>query len=102
MDQAGGRRDLVRSVQQISDQRGGSVRALVPDVLRIRQGGGRGSGEKKKQAGRALCGVVLPAVLCVGVIFPPWHRSTERRRGYCFAVFPGGTLRRAGGVRFYT
>lgn len=91
MDQAGGRRDLVRSVQQISDQRGGSVRALVPDVLRIRQGGGRGSGEKKKQAGRALCGVVLPAVLCVGVIFPPWHRSTERRRG-TVSRFPGAVL----------
>ena len=52
MDQAGGRRDPVQSVRQISNQRGGSVRALVPDVLRIRQGGGRGSGEKK-EAGRA-------------------------------------------------
>lgn len=43
MDQAGGRRDPVQSVQQISNQRGGSVRALVPDVLRISQGGWRGS-----------------------------------------------------------
>ena len=28
----------MQSVRQISNQRGGSVRALVPDVLRIRQG----------------------------------------------------------------
>lgn len=63
MDQAGGRRDPVQSVRQISNQRGGSVRALVPDVLRIRR--------KKKQAGRAVCGVVLPAVLCAAVIFCP-------------------------------
>lgn len=29
----------MQSVQQIINQRGGSVRALVPDVLQIRQGG---------------------------------------------------------------
>ena len=102
VDQAGGRRDPVQSVRQISNQCGGSVRALVPDVLRIGQGGGRGSGEKKKQAGRAGCGVVLPAMLCAAVIFCSGPRSTERRRWYCFTVFSGGTLRRAGGVRFST
>lgn len=81
MDQAGGRRDPVQSVRQISNQRGGSVRALVPDVLRIRQGGGRGSGEKKKQAGRAVCGVVLPAVLCAAVIFCPDPASRNAAGG---------------------
>lgn len=62
MDQAGGRRDPVQSVRQISNQRGGSVRALVPDVLRIRQGGGRGSGEKRSRQG-APC-VALSCLLC--------------------------------------
>lgn len=56
-----------RSATSAADQGG----ALVPDVLRIRQGGGRGSREKNKQAGRAGCGVVLPAVLCAAVIFCP-------------------------------
>lgn len=62
MDQAGGRRDPVQSVQQISNQRGGSVRALVPNVLRIRQGVGRGSGEKRSRQG-APC-VALSCLLC--------------------------------------
>ena len=62
MDQAGGRRDPVQSVQQISNQRGGSVRALVPDVLRIRQGGGRGSGEKRSRQGAP--GVACSCLLC--------------------------------------
>lgn len=72
-----------RSATSAADQGG----VLVPDVLRIRQGGGRGSG-KKKQAGRAVCGVFLPAVLCAAAIFPPRHRSTECRRG-AFHAFPG-------------
>ena len=71
-----------RSATSAADQGG----VLVPDVLRIRHGGGRGS--EKKQAGRAVCGVFLPAVLCAAAIFPPRHRSTECRRG-AFHAFPG-------------
>lgn len=102
MDQAGGRRDPVQSVQQISNQRG---------VIRCGRwcpmccGSGRASGvyQEKKEAGRARRVWRCPAcfaVCCCDLL--PWPRSTERRRGYCFTVFPGGTLRRAGGVRFST
>lgn len=94
MYQAGGRRDPVQSVQQISNQRGGSVRAPVPDVLRIRQGGGRGSGEKKKQAGRAECGVFLPAVLCAAAIFPPPGTIPRNAAGVLFTGQQGGIFRR--------
>lgn len=90
MDQAGGRRDPVQSVQQISNQRGGSVRALVPDVLRIRQGGGRGS--EKKEAGRARRVWRVPAccaVCCCGLPSPaPLHGMPPG----CFSRFPGAVL----------
>lgn len=68
-------------------------------------GSGRAAGvdQEKKEAGRARRVWRCPAccaVCCCDLL--PWPRSTERRRGYCFTVFPGGTLRRAGGVRFST
>lgn len=68
-------------------------------------GSGRAAGvdQEKKEAGRARRVWRCPAccaVCCCDLL--PWPRSTERRRGYCFTVFPGGTLRRAGGVRFFT
>lgn len=47
-----------RSATSAADQGG----ALVPDVLRIRQGGGRGSGEKRSRQG-APC-VALSCLLC--------------------------------------
>ena len=81
MYQAGGRRDPVQSVQQIGNQRGGSGRRAGTRCAADQAGRRAWIRRKKKQAGRAVCGVVLPAVLCAAVIFPPWHRSTERRRG---------------------
>ena len=63
----------------------------------------RAERQEKKEAGRARRVWRCPAccaVCCCDLL--PWPRSTERRRGYCFTVFPGGTLRRAGGVRFST
>ena len=91
----------MQSVQQISNQRGGSVRALVPDVLRIRQGVGRGSG-KKKQAGRAVCGVVLPAVLCAAVIFCPGPAPRNAAGGTVSLFSQAVLFAVAGGVRFST
>lgn len=88
MDQAGGRRDPVQSVQQISNQRGGSGRRAGARFATDQAGRRAWIRRKKKQAGRAVCGVFLPAVLCAAAIFPPRHRSTECRRG-SFHAFPG-------------
>lgn len=88
MDQAGGRRDPVQSVQQISNQRGGSVRALVPDVLQIRQGGGCGAGEKRSRQGAP--GAALSCLLCCVLLrFSRPGTISRNAAGVLFHAFPG-------------
>lgn len=87
-----------RSATSAADQGG----VLVPDVLRVRRGGWCGAGEKRSRQGAP--GVACSCLLCCVLLRSsrPDTISRNAAGGYRFAVFPGGTLRRAGGVRFYT
>lgn len=58
--------------------------------------------EKKKQAGRAVCGVVLPAVLCAAVIFCPGPAPRNAAGGTVSLFSQAVLFAVAGGVRFST
>ena len=88
MDQAGGRRDPVQSVQQISNQRGGSGRRAGARCA-TDQAGRRAWIRKKRSRQGAPC-VACSCLLCCVLLRSsrPRHRSTECRRG-AFHAFPG-------------
>jgi len=75
-----------RSATSAADQGG----VLVPDVLRIRQGGGRESG--KKEAGRARRVWRVPACCAVCCCDLPAPAPLHGMPPGCFSRFPGAVL----------
>lgn len=90
MDQAGGRRDPVQSVQQISNQRGGSGRRAGARCATDQAG--RRAWIRKKEAGRARRVWRVPACCAVCCCDLPAPAPLHGMPPGCFSRFPGAVL----------